>query len=331
MSLDPLLLPENVRETLRRLRPWVIKTPLYRWRSAALAEEVGKDTKVILKLELFQNTNSFKPRGALNVMLNADAAKLKNGIVAASAGNHGIAVAYAAQQLGHSVKIFIPHTASPMRIERCKNYGAEVILCENLGEGLEMAASAEQAEGRVLVHPFEGAYTVQGTATVAAEWVRQATALLDAVIVSIGGGGLIAGMATYFKQVWPHIKVYGVEPVGAPTVTHALRAGAPVRLENISTIADSLSVPLARPYSFDLIQHYVDDTVLVTDDEMRHAMHFLFNEMKLVAEPSCAAPLAALMGPLREKLYGQRVGLLACGSNMDIAQFAKEIFRAEMV
>jgi threonine dehydratase len=250
--------------------------------------------------------------------------------VAASGGNHGIAVAYAARQLGHQAKIFIPRAASPLRIQRCEHYGAEVILCDHLGAALDLAAELQEKENRVFVHPFEGPYTAQGTATIADEWFHQATAPLDAVVISVGGGGLIAGMAAYFKQVWPNIKVYGVEPTGAPTLYNALQAGHPVQLEKINTIADSLSAPIARPYSFNLIREYVDDIVLLSDDEMRRAMHFLFTEMKLVAEPACAAPVAALLGPLREKLTGKRVGLLACGSNLDIASFAKEVFRAEM-
>lgn len=295
-----------------------------------LARRLGEKTKVIIKLELFQNTNTFKPRGALNVMLNAGVEKLQNGIVAATGGNHGIAVAYAANRLGHHAKIFVPRSASPLRIQRCKDYGAEVTLCDHLGEALDLASTLEQSENRLFVHPFEGPYTAQGTATIADEWVHQATAPLDAVIIAVGGGGLIAGMSAYFKQVWPNIKVYGAEPAGAPTLHAALQAGQPVRLEKIQTIADSLSVPMAQPYSFRLIQRHVDEIVLVSDDDMRAGMHFLFTEMKLVAEPACAAGLAALLGPLREKLSGQRVGLIACGSNLDIASFAKEVFRAEL-
>lgn len=330
MPIDPLLQPTAVHALRQRLKPWIVQTPLYRWRSLEMMNLLGEATKVIIKLELFQNTNTFKPRGALNVMLNAGTAQLKNGIVAASGGNHGIAVAYAANRLGHQAKIFIPRAASPLRVQRCKDYGAEVIPCDNLGEALDLARALQEAEQRVFVHPFEGPFTIQGTATLADEWFHQATAPLDALIVSIGGGGLIGGMASYFKQVWPNIKVYGVEPMGAPTLYSALRAGKPVRLENIQTIADSLAVPMAMPYSFALIQQYVDDIVLLSDDAMRSGMHFLFNEMKLVTEPASAAGLAALLGPLRETLAGQRVGIIACGSNLDIASFAKEVFRAEM-
>jgi len=327
---DDLLAPTAVHAARERLKPWIIQTPIYRWRSLEMMNLLGAHTKVIIKLELFQNTNTFKPRGALNVMLNAEADKLKNGIVAGTGGNHGIAVAYAAKMLGHQAKIVMPKTASPLRRQRIEYYGAEVLPADDLGQALEIAAEIEQKENRLFVHPYEGPYTAQGTATIADEWKHQATSPLDAVIIPIGGGGLIAGMASYFKQVWPKIKIYGVEPEGVPTIYQSLQAGKPLRLSDVHTIADSLAVPVARPYSFTLIQQYVDDVILISDDCMRHAMHFLFNEMKLVTEPASAAGLGALMGPLRETLAGKRVGLIACGSNVDIASFAKEIFRAEM-
>ena len=327
---NDLLAPDAVHAARQRLKPWIIKTPLYRWRSLEMANLLGEHTKVIIKLELFQNTNTFKPRGALNVMLNGDQDKIKNGIIAASGGNHGIAVAYAAHRLGYHAKIFIPRTASPLRIQRCQDYGAEVLFCDNLGEALELAAAVEKTENRLFVHPFEGPYTAQGNATIADEWVHHATAPLDAVIIAVGGGGLIGGMASYFKQVWPHIKVYGVEPLGASSIYQALQAGHPVHLDRVQTIADSLALPMAQPYSFGLVKEYVDEIVLLSDDELRRAMHFLFTEMKIVAEPACAAPIAGLLGPLKEKLAGKRVGVLACGSNLDIASFAKEIFRAQM-
>lgn len=328
--LDPLLSVDAVDRALERLRPWVVRTPVFGWKTPEIRQMTDQEMQIIIKLELLQNTNTFKPRGALNVMLNADPDQLKNGIVAASGGNHGIAVAYAAKQLGHQAKIFIPKTASPLRRERIEYYGAEVLSCENLGEALDLAGAMKEKENKVFVHPFEGPYTAQGTATIAAEWRHQVKAPLDAIIISIGGGGLIAGVGAYFKQVWPNVKIYGVEPTGAPTLYEAMQANAPVRLEKINTIADSLSAPIALPYSFNVIQQVVDDIVLVSDDDMRRGMHLLFTQMKLVAEPACAAPVAALLGPLREELRGKRVGLLACGSNLDIAVFAKEVLQAQL-
>lgn len=328
---DPLLLPETVKATRERLSPWIVKTPLFAWHTPEMRQLLGEDTHVEIKLELFQNTNSFKPRGALNVMLNADEAQLRNGVVAISGGNHGIATSYAAKVLGHHAKIIFLRNASPLRRQRCEYYGAEVILCDDFKHGLKILQTVQKEEGRVFVHPYEGPYTAQGTATVASEWDAQTSAPLDVVIIPIGGGGLIAGMASYFKQIWPKIKIYGVEPEGAPTIYNSLQAGRPLELEKTNTIADSLSPPWAMPYSFGLIQQYVDEVVLLSDDAMRAGMHFLFTEMKLVAEPACAAATAGLLGPFAERCRGQRVGVIACGSNLDIASFAKEVFRAEML
>ena len=329
--LDPILAPPTVQALKRKLQRWIVKTPVFGWHTPEMIDMMGANTHVEIKLELFQNTNTFKPRGAINVMLNGEKGKLKNGVVAVSGGNHGIAVAYAAKQLGYHAKIVIPKTASPLRRQRCEYYGAEVIPCEDFASGVQLFEEIEAKENRLRVHPHEGLYTIQGAATLAAEWEKQCAKPLDAVIVSIGGGGLIAGVGSYFKQVWPNVKIYGVEPTGAPTLHHSLEIGTPSRLDvPPKTIADSLAMSTATPYTFSVLQQVVDDIVLVTDDQMRWAMHLLFTQMKLVAEPACAAPVAALLGPLREKLAGQRVGIIACGSNLDIAAFAKEVFQGQM-
>ncbi len=323
-----LTLPE-IEAAKKRIRPWIVKTPTYDWHSIELQNIMGKGTDVSLKLELFQNTNTFKPRGALNVMLNADPAKLKNGVLAISGGNHAIAVAYAAKMLGHSAKVVVLKTASPVRRARCESYGAEVIACDDYAHGFEIFEQIERDENRVPVHQFEGPYTAQGTATIGLEWHKQA-GKLEAIIVPIGGGGLIAGIGAAFKQLQPDIKVYGVEPAGAPTLLESHAAGHPVRLDKTATIADSLAVVRAMPYVFNVVEKVVDDIVLVDDDQLRHAMHFLYDDMKLAAEPACAAATAALMGPLKEHLSGKRVGVIACGSNLDIATFARDLFRAEI-
>ena len=325
-----LLAPAAIHAAHERLKPWIVETPIFGWHSPEMRELLGEDTHVEIKLELFQNTNTFKPRGALNVILNAEAEQLQNGIVAASGGNHGIAVAYAAKMLGYQAKIVIPASASPLRRQRCIYYGAEVIPADNFAHAIETAQEIQRTENRLFVHPHEGPFTVQGAATVAAEWAGQTTAPLDAVIVAVGGGGLIAGIGSYFKQIWPNIKVYGAEPAGAPTLHDSVLAHHPIRLDKVETIADSLAMSAATPYTFKIVEQYVDEILLLSDDDIRHAMLTLFNQMKLVTEPACAIGLAALLGPLHDRLAGQRVGLIACGSNLDIASFAKEVFRAEI-
>lgn len=320
---------DNVCAARAGLGDKILTTPVHRWKSLELGRRIGDSIAVNIKLELFQYTNSFKPRGALTVMLNAPQGKLQNGVVAVSGGNHGIAVAYAAHSLNVSAKILIPRKASPVRIKRMEEYGADVILVDSFMDGFEKAKPIEENENRLLVHPYEGPMTALGTATLALEWFEQVSDM-DAVIVPIGGGGLIGGMAACFKQLNPKIKIYGVEPFGADSIARSLRSGHLEKALHPQTIADSLATPEARPYSLSLVKNFVDEVALISDDAMRDAMALLFNDMKIVAEPACAAATAGLLGPYAKKLRGKRVGVIACGSNIDIASFSKEIIRSQM-
>ena len=172
-----------------------------------------------------------------------------------------------------------------------------------------------------MVHPFEGRNTALGTATLGAEFLQQ-TPDLHAVIVPIGGGGLCAGVAAAVKILRPGCQVFGVEPVGADSMRRSFAAGSPQSIEKIATIADSLGAPYAMPITFGLCRRYVDELVLVTDDQIRDGMRALQEEAKLAVEPAGAAALAALLGPLRERLAGRRVGLIVCGANIDAASYA---------
>jgi threonine dehydratase len=322
---------EEIRATHRRLAAHVRETPSWAWRSDALHHAAG-DADVVLKLELFQHSGSFKLRGALAVMLDLPPGALARGVTALSAGNHAIAVAYAARVVGTSAKVVVPRTASPVRVARSRAYGAEVLLVEDVHEAFERVREIERVEGRAFVHPFEGPRTALGTATLGLEWWDQAAALgapLDAVVVPIGGGGLCAGVAAAVKQLDPACAVYGVEPVGADTMTRSLASGKPEAIDRVRTIADSLGAPHAGPYSFALCRRYVDEVVLVDDDAIRRAMALLFADMKLACEPAGAAATAALCGPLRERLAGRRVGVLVCGSNIDAATFHEHVARGE--
>lgn len=315
---------EQIRATRHQLNDLVVETPVWHWRSSALTALLDPTTALFLKLELFQHTGSFKPRGALAVMLDLDVATLAQGVTAVSAGNHAIAVAYAAQILGTTAKVVMPKTANPVRVARCRAYGAEVELVEHVGVAFARVQEIQMEEGRYFVHPFEGPRTILGTATVGLEFCQQVPDL-DAVIIPIGGGGLCAGMATAIKQLQPRCQVFGVEPVGADTMHRSFASGSPQSIEKVQTIADSLGAPHAAPYSFGLCQRFVDKLVRVSDDELRSAMALLFQEMKLAVEPAGAAATAALLGPLRAQLQGKRIGLLVCGSNIDIATFATHV------
>lgn len=311
----------DIERARERLGALVVETPAHPWRSPEVERIFGARTELVVKLELLQRTGTFKPRGALTVMLNLEPEQLERGVTTVSAGNHAIATAYAAQVLGASAKLVIPRTANPFRVQRVRSFGAELVLVADVHEAFAVAREIEELEGRVLVHPFEGPYTALGTATLGLELCRQVPEL-DAVIVPVGGGGLCAGVATAIKLVRPQCRIYAVEPEGADTMHRSFRSGKPESIESVETIADSLGAPHAEPYSFGLCREHVDELVLVDDDTLRRAMLTLFSELKLAVEPAGAASTAALWGPLRETLRDQRVALLVSGSNIDAEGFA---------
>ncbi len=297
-------------------------TPVWNWEGSESEAAFGEATRVSLKLECFQYTGTFKPRGALTNMLALEPATLERGVTAFSAGNHAIAVAYAARIMGTTAKVVMPEHANRLRRERCAAYGAEVVLKPDIHTAMEEVERIVREERRTFIHPFEGYRTALGTATLGMEWCRQ-TPDLEAVVLPIGGGGLAAGVAMAVKQLLPACEVWGVEPLGADSMHRSFEAGHPVSLDRVDTVADSLAAPRAEPYSFRLCRHYLDGVVRVSDDELRAGMRRLFVGMKLAVEPAGAAATAALAGPLRERLAGRHVGVLICGTNIDVASFCK--------
>lgn len=316
--------PAQLAEARARLGNAVRTTPVWTWEGPQLRRRFGGAGEVVLKLEAMQNTGSFKPRGALLHLLDLDDEARRRGMTAVSAGNHAMAVAYAAAQRGSTAKVVMPKTADPARIARCRNMGAEVVLVDDVHAAFAETERIEAEEGRTFVHPFEGFTVALGTGTVGLELAEQAPGL-DAVVVPIGGGGLCAGVAAAIKQLSPKTQVFGVEPTGADSMHRSFAAGRPVAIDRVRTIADSLGAPHAAAYSFELCRQYVDDLVLVDDDELRGAMAMIFEEVKLAVEPAGAAATAALMGPLRERLAGKRVGLIVCGANVDPRAFAEHV------
>lgn len=312
----------EIEQTRQNLGDLVVETPVWQWRNQDVVDTFGQDTTLLLKLELFQYTGTFKPRGALNGMQKLSAQQLAQGVTAVSAGNHAIAVAFAAKVMQTTAKVVMPKSANPFRVATCRRYGAEVELVDNVTEAFARVEQIQAEEGKFFVHPFEGKDTILGTATVGWEFCRQVPDL-DAVIIPIGGGGLCAGIATAVKQMQPKCQVYGVEPKGADTMHRSFAAGTPQAIERVQTIADSLGAPYAAPYSFGLCQHFVDELVLIDDEALKATMGLLFHSMKLAVEPAGAAATAALWGPLRETLRGKRVGIIVCGTNIDLATFAK--------
>ncbi|MGQ0601322.1 MAG: threonine/serine dehydratase [Anaerolineales bacterium] len=317
-------LPE-IKATAERLAPHVLRTPVWRWQTG-LMETASPAREVWLKLELFQKTGTFKARGALNNVLALDEPQRARGVTAVSAGNHAIAVAYAARARGTTAKVVMMEYASPARVALCRELGAMVELLPTVHAAFERVKQIEAEEGRTFIHPFDLPRTISGTATLGLEFHAQVPDL-DTVLVPVGGGGLIAGVAAALKQLNPKVIVIGVEPFGADSMYRSFQSGQPEKIEKVETIADSLGAPYALPYSFGVARRFVDEIVRVTDDELCAALFYLFRDMKLVAEPAAAATTAALLGPLRDRVAGQCVGLIVCGTNIDEGRFTQYLQR----
>ena len=309
----------EIEQLRTRLAGWLLRTPVLE--SPYLAERSGA-RRVHAKLEFLQRTGTFKPRGALAVVSELDSDQLARGITAVSAGNHAIAAAFAAAQMGSSAKVVMTPSANPYRVDLCRRYGATVVIADSVHHAFELVEQIKETEGRFFVHPFEGIRTIMGTATVGLEIAEQ-IAEFDVVVVPIGGGGLCAGVAAAIKHVNPDCKVFGVEPTGADSMSRSFRSGKPETLDRVATIADSLGAPFALPISFQVCHENVDRIVTVSDDDLRRTMGLLFVEQKLAVEPACAASTAAILGPLADEVKGQRVVLVMCGSNIDWESFAR--------
>jgi threonine dehydratase len=312
---------DEIRALRDELSQQTVRTPLIR--CAAIEAELGGATEIFAKLEFLQRTGTFKARGALATLYSLTPEQLRSGVTAVSAGNHAIATAFAANAVDTSAKVVMISTANSSRIAACRSYGAEVVLVDDVHKAFDVAERIQQEEGRFLVHPFEGLPVAMGTGTVGLEICEQCPDF-DVLVVPVGGGGLIGGIANAVKQLQPDCEIIGVEPVGADSMHRSFASGQPEKLDKVGTIADSLGAPFAAPYSFSLCQQFVDRLVLVDDDQLRRAMGFLFRAMKIAVEPACAASTAAALAPLRDDLQGKRVVLVFCGSNIDWETFEKQ-------
>lgn len=307
------LILEQIDELRRKLAPDLRSTPTIA--TPALAPD--SDTTVITKFELWQLTGSFKARGALANIQSLNAQQRAAGVTAVSAGNHAIATAFAAARLGVSAKVVMTASAPELRVQRAEAYGATVERAGDVHAAFVRVAEIVADEGRAMIHPFEGRLTATATAGVGRELMIDGGPL-DAVIVPVGGGGLAAGVAAAVKLTDPDCKVYGVEPFGADSMYRSFAAGTPQQLERVDTIADSLGAPMALPVSFALCERYIDEIVRVDDAALVAAMRRIYATLAMAVEPACAAGVAALHGPLLERLQGKRVGLIFCGSNIDM-------------
>jgi threonine dehydratase len=306
---------QQIADTYEVIRPYLRRTPVVEVAGA----DFGLDAvTVVLKLELLQHTGSFKPRGAFANLLMRDVPP--TGVVAASGGNHGAAVAFAALKLRKPAKIFVPNVASPAKIARIRGYGADLVVTgERYAEALAASQSWAAQSGAMAVHAYDQVETILGQGSVGLEFEEQDPAL-DTLLVAVGGGGLLGGIAAWYAG---RIKIVGVEPEAAPTLTRALEAGHPVDAEAGGIAADSLAPKRVGELMFPLAQSYVDHVVLVPDEAIQSAQEMLWSVLRVAAEPGGAAALAALLARRYQPRPGGRVGVLVCGGNTSAVDFRR--------
>jgi threonine dehydratase len=301
-----------IEATAQRIAPHVRRTPVLQVDGGDFGLP---NVRLVFKLEYLQHAGSFKPRGAFNHLLTRPVPKV--GVVAASGGNHGAAVGYAARQLAVPATIFVPKVASPTKIEQIRAYGATLkIVGDRYADALAASEAYVQASGAMPIHAYDQIETLQGQATVGMEFEHDAPQI-DLLLVSVGGGGLIGGVAAWLQGRTP---VIGVEPELAPTLTHALQAGVPVDAPAGGIAADSLAPRRIGSLAFDIAKHHVERTVLVSDDAIRDAQRALWRVLRIVVEPGGAAAMAALLSGALEPA-GQTVGVLLCGANTTAVTF----------
>ncbi len=304
---------ERIAATAQLLEPYIRRTPVMEVR----AEDFGLDpNRLSLKLELLQHTGSFKPRGAFTNLLTRDVPPA--GVVAASGGNHGAAVAYAAMKLRKPARIFVPTVCSPAKQDRIRSYGADLVITgDRYADALAASEDWTAQSGAMPVHAYDQLETLAGQATVGLEFEEQCPDL-DTLLVAIGGGGLIGGVAAWYAG---RIKIVGVEPEAAPTLTKALAAGKPVDAEAGGIAADSLAPKRVGELMFPIAQQFVSNVALVADAAIQQAQEALWNVLRIAAEPGGAASLAALLARRYQPSPGERVGVLLCGGNTTAVKF----------
>jgi threonine dehydratase len=307
------VVPENIARTYQLIRPHVRRTPII---EAAGADFGLGDVSIVFKLESLQHSGSFKARGAFTNLLMRQIPPA--GVVAATGGNHGVAVAFAAMKLARPARIFVPTVASPTKIERIRSYGAQLVVTgERYADSLAASIDWAAESGALPIHAYDQVETLLGQGTVGLEFEDQYPDL-DTLLVAVGGGGLIGGIASWYAG---RIRVVGVEPEAAPTLYRALQAGHPVDAPAGGIAADSLAPKRVGELMFPIAQKYVNDVLLVTDESIQNAQEVLWNVLRVVAEPGGAAAFAALLSRRYQPKAGERVGVLVCGGNTTAVDF----------
>jgi threonine dehydratase len=320
MNQKHLVSLEEIRRARVTIAGHVHRTPV------ASATGLGRlcGCRLFLKQELFQRTGAFKVRGALNRLAGLSPEERRRGVCTVSAGNHAQGTALAARLAGAPCVVVMPANAVRSKLEATRDYGAEVILHGDLTQVFDRVRQVEEERGMVFIHPFDHPDIIAGQGTVGLEMMEDLDDL-DVVVVPIGGGGLISGVAAAVKEISPGTRVIGVEPLGADSMWRSLRSGRPEKLERIDTIADGLSSPFAGEWTLAHVQALVDDVVRVSDDEMVEAMRLLLSRCKILAEPAGAAATAALIAGRVGGLGDERtrVAAVVSGGNIDLSRLSE--------
>jgi threonine dehydratase len=306
---------EEVRASAARISGFVRRTPLLA--ATPVRENADLARALLLKLESLQVTGSFKARGAINAVFALPTERLRCGIVTASGGNHGLAVAYAGWAAGAPATIFLPRSVAAEKIKKLDAWGARVVISGEVWDDSNKAALLRAAaEGLTYIHPFADPAVIAGQGTIALEILDQAPDL-DTLLVAVGGGGLISGIAITAKAVKPGIRIIGVEPTGAPTLHHSLAVGHLVELASLDTAAVTLAPRRSEAVNLTVIRDSVERVVLVEDEDMRKAARWLWREAGVAAELSGAAAVAALLAGHYRPAPGERVCAVVCGAGTD--------------
>ena len=307
--------PDDIERAAARIAQHVRETPAMALERGAF----GVAAPITLKLELLQHTGSFKPRGAFNRILSSPVPAA--GVIAASGGNHGLATAFAARGLGHRAEIFVPEISAPVKIARLRDYGAIVnVGGASYAEAFAASEKRVKETGALVVHAYDQPEVLAGQGTVGREFERQAPGL-DTILVAVGGGGLIGGVAAWYQG---RTKIVGVEPQAAPTLARALEAGAPADVAVGGVAADSLGAKRVGNLMFAVARKHIERVVLVTDDAIRAAQRALWESLRIAAEPGGATAMAALLSGSYKPRADERVGVLVCGGNVDPSQLLEK-------
>jgi threonine dehydratase len=310
---DRIVSPQTIAQCEKLIRPYIRRTPVVELDGREFGLPANSLT---LKLEYLQHSGSFKARGAFANLLTRVVPAA--GVVAASGGNHGAAVAYAAMTLGKPAKIFVPSVSSPAKVERIREYGADLVIeGDRYADALAASEKWAQQTGAMLVPAFDQSETIMGQGTLGLELDQQAPDI-DTILVSVGGGGLIAGIAAWYAS---RIKVIGVEPSASPTLTRALEAGRPVDAEAGGLAADSLAPQRVGERVFPIVQKYARQTVLVSDEAIADAQATLWRALRIVAEPGGAAAFSALLSGAYAPEPGEHVAVIISGGNTAAVNF----------